>query len=70
MEKIKVGTVVKVIASDYDTRRLHGDLMVVLGYSKTYDSYYVRSYYGQTCCYLKSTDIEVVNEKENKLYVV
>ena len=62
MGKLENGTIVKVIASDYDTRRLKGDLMVIRGYSKSYDSYYVQAYGGQTCCYLKAQDVVVVDE--------
>ena len=64
-ERIENGTVVKVTASDYDSRRLHGDLLVVKGYSKTYDSYYVQSYEGQTCCFIGADKIEVVDWKDN-----
>lgn len=64
MGKLENGTIVKVIASDYDTRRLKGDLMVIRGYSKSYDSYYVQAYGGQTCCYLKAQDVVVVDEKK------
>lgn len=64
MGKLENGTIVKVIASDYDTRRLKGDLMVIRGYSKSYDSYYVQAYGGQTCCYIDANKIEVVNSKE------
>lgn len=61
MGKLENGTIVKVIASDYDTRRLKGDLMVIRGYSKSYDSYYVQAYGGQTCCYIDADKIEVAN---------
>ena len=64
MGKLENGTIVKVVASDYDTRRLHGDLMVIRGYSKSFDSYYVQAYGGQTCCYIEADKIEVVNGKE------
>ena len=67
MGQLKNGTIVKVVASDYDTRRLQGDLMEVLGYSKTYDSYYVKAYGGQTCCYLKSQDVVVVDEGKESI---
>ena len=64
MEKLKNGTIVKVTASDYDTRRLQGDLMEILGYSKSYDQYYVQAVGGQTCCYLNRKDFEVVDNVE------
>ena len=63
MDRIENGTLVRVIASDYDSRRLQGDVMVVLGYSKTYDSYYVRAFGGQTCCYIEADKIEVVRDE-------
>ena len=63
MSVLKNGTIVKVIASDYDSRRLQGDLMEVMGYSKSYDSYYLKAYGGQTCCYVEADKLEVVEEK-------
>ena len=60
MDRLENGTIVKVIASDYDTRRLQGDLLVIKGYSKTYNSYYVQAYGGETCCYIDADKIAVV----------
>ena len=63
MGVLKNGTIVRVTASDYDSRRLQGDLMEVMGYSKSYDSYYLKAYGGQTCCYVEADKLEVVEEK-------
>ena len=65
MERLKNGTIIRVTASDYDTRRLQGDLMEILGYSKSYGQYYVKAVGGQTCCYLNEKDIEVVEDETN-----
>ena len=42
-----------------DTRFFKGDVVKLLGYSKTFDTYYVQRYDGQICGTVKPKDILV-----------